>query len=68
MKVYANIESEESISCLKNYDSHLIKIEMSAETHNLLNALENSSIAQWLKSHKIKIASLGDGIVCGVTE
>ena len=45
MNIYANIDSDESISYLKNYDPHLIKIEMSAETKELLNALQNTSIA-----------------------
>jgi hypothetical protein len=68
MRIYANIESDESISYLKNYDPHLIKIEMSAETRNMLSSLENSSVAQWLMSHNVEIASLGEGIICGVTE
>lgn len=69
MKIYANIESDKSISYLKNYDPHLIKIEMSAETKELLNALQNTSIASWASSHNIDISSsLGEGIICGVTE
>jgi hypothetical protein len=68
MRIYANIESDESISYLKNYDPHLIKIEMSAETRNMLSSLENSSVAQWLMSHNVETANLGEGIVCGVTE
>lgn len=69
MKIYANVDSDESISCLKNYDPHLIKIEISAETKELLNALQNVSIAMWVLSHNIEISSsLGEGIICGVTE
>ena len=68
MRIYANIESDESISYLKNYDPHLIKIEMSAETRNMLFSLENSSVAQWLMSHNVETANLGEGIVCGVIE
>jgi hypothetical protein len=68
MKIYANVDSNESISYLKNYDPHLIRIEMSTETRNMLSSLENSSVAQWLMSHNIEIANLGEGIVCGVTE
>lgn len=69
MNIYANIDSDESISYLKNYDPHLIKIEMSSETKGLLNALQNTSIALWALSHNIEISSsLGEGIVCGVTE
>lgn len=68
MKIYANVDSNESISYLKNYDPHLIRIEMSTETQNMLSSLENSSVAQWLMSHNIEIANLGEGIVCGVTE
>ena len=69
MKIYANIESDKSISYLKNYDPYLIKIEMSAETKELLNALQNTSIASWASSHNIDISSsLGEGIICGVTE
>ena len=69
MKIYANIESDKSISYLKNYDPLLIKIEMSAETNELLNALQNTSIASWASSHNIDISSsLGEGIICGVTE
>jgi hypothetical protein len=68
MKIYANVDSNESISYLKNYDPHLIRIEMSTETRNMLSSLENSSVAQWLMSHNVETASLGEGIVCGVTE
>jgi hypothetical protein len=68
MRIYANIESDESISYLKNYDPHLIKIEMSAETRNMLSSLENSSVAQWLMSHNVETVNLGEGIICGVTE
>jgi hypothetical protein len=68
MKIYANVDSNESISYLKNYDPHLIRIEMSTETRNMLSSLENSSVAQWLMSHNVEIASLGEGIVCGVIE
>lgn len=68
MKIYANVDSNESISYLKNYDPHLIRIEMSTETRNMLSSLENSSVAQWLMSHNIETTSLGEGIVCGVTE
>ena len=69
MRIYANVDSDESISCLKNYDPHLIKIEISAETKELLNALQNTSIAAWILSHNIEISSsLGEGIICGVTE
>ena len=68
MKIYANVDSNESISYLKNYDPYLIRIEMSTETRNMLSSLENSSVAQWLMSHNIEIAYLGEGIVCGVIE
>ena len=68
MKIYANVDSNESISYLKNYDPDLIRIEMSTETRNMLSSLENSSVAQWLMSHNVETASLGEGIVCGVTE
>jgi hypothetical protein len=68
MRIYANIESDESISYLKNYDPHLIKIEMSAETRNMLSSLENSSVAQWLMSHNVETVNLGEGIICGATE
>lgn len=68
MKIYANVDSNESISYLKNYDPFLIRIEMSTETRNMLSSLENSSVAQWLMSHNVETASLGEGIVCGVTE
>jgi hypothetical protein len=68
MRIYANVDSNESISYLKNYDPHLIRIEMSTETRNMLSSLENSSVAQWLMSHNVEIASLGEGIVCGVIE
>lgn len=68
-KIYANIESDESISYLKNYDPHLIKIEMTNETKDMLSNLENSSVANWLLSHNIEMASgLGEGIICGVME
>ena len=68
MKIYANVDSNESISYLKNYGPQLIGIEMSTETRNMLSSLENSSVAQWLMSHNVETASLGEGIVCGVTE
>lgn len=68
MRIYANVDSNESISYLKNYDPHLIRIEMSTETRNMLSSLENSSVAQWLMSHNVETVSLGEGIVCGVTE
>lgn len=69
MKIYANVDSDESISYLKNYDPHLIRIEMSAETQELLSALQNTSIATWALSHNTDISSsLGEGIICGVTE
>ena len=68
MRIYANVDSNESISYLKNYDPDLIRIEMSTETRNMLSSLENSSVAQWLMSHNVETASLGEGIVCGVTE
>jgi hypothetical protein len=67
--IYANIESDESISYLKNYDSHLIRIEMSNETKDMLSILENTSVAGWIKSHKIDSnSSLGEGMICGVME
>ena len=68
MRIYANVDSNESISYLKNYDPDLIRIEMSTETRNMLSSLENSSVAQWLMNHNVETASLGEGIVCGVTE
>ena len=67
--IYANIESDESISYLKNYDPHLIRIEMSNETKDMLSTLENTSVASWIKSHKIDYnSSLGEGMICGVME
>lgn len=68
-KIYANIESDESISYLKNFDPHLIKIEMTYETKDMLSTLDNSSVANWLLSHNIEMSSgLGEGIICGVIE
>lgn len=68
MKIYANIDSDKSISFLKNYDAELVKIEMSDKTKSMLSTLENSTIANWLMSHNIDTASLGDGIICGITK
>lgn len=69
MKIYANIDSDESISYLKNYDPHLIKIEMSSETKKMLSELENTTVAAWVMSHNIDTgSSLGEGVICGVIE
>lgn len=69
MKVYANLDSDASVSFLKSYDANLVRIEMSSETKNKLPTLENGSIANWLNSHNIiSSAALGFGIVCGVIE
>ena len=69
MRIYANIESNESISYLKNYDPDLSRIEMSSETKSILPTLENSSVADWLNTHNIaNSTTLGFGIICGVVE
>lgn len=67
--IYANVENEESISYLKNYDPYLIKIELSNETEDMLSTLENTSVVNWINSHKIDYnSSLGEGMICGVME
>lgn len=64
-RIYANIDSADSISYLAHSDFEYNKIEMSQDT---INALP-SNIYSWLKTHKVEInTSLGYGIVCGVIE
>lgn len=67
-RVYANIDSDKSISYMKNYDEFFSYIVMSQETMNMLDSLENPSISNWLRTHRIENISLGDGIICGVIE
>lgn len=64
-RIYANIDSADSISYLAHSDFEYNKIEMNQET---IDALP-SNIDSWLKTHRIEInTSLGYGIVCGVIE
>lgn len=64
-KIYANLESDASVSYLARSDSELNRIEMSQETKNDLP----ENVRNWLNTHKIEInSSLGEGIVCGVVE
>ncbi len=65
-RIYANLESHESISYLKNYDNRLITIQMSKETRK--RAL-NTDFANWIFTHNIsETPDLGEGILCGVAE
>ena len=69
MKVYANIDSLESMSYLKSrFGSTINRIQLSTETQGMLKEQEYQEIAEWIKNYTTDVASLGYGIICGVVE
>lgn len=65
MKIFANIESQESFKYFSELKDKIEKIEMNSETAKSLSNIE-SDFSDWLKSKKIIINSTwGNGIICG---
>lgn len=63
-KIYANIDSVESMNYLKKYENEINEILYSEETKkNLTNFPE---VAQWVNNYPTNIGSLGSNIICGV--
>jgi hypothetical protein len=68
-KVFANIDSPESVSYMKSrYGSAITRVEMSSDTRASLLQNDFLEVAKWLNGYSIDIANHGWGIICGVVE
>lgn len=63
-KIYANIDSVESMNYLKKYENEIDEILYTEETKKSL--ISFPEVAQWVNNYPTNISSLGRNIICGV--
>lgn len=68
MKIYANIDSLNSVKYLMNYEPNITEIKMSQDTYNILSGLKDNEMISKIINYNIIFDNLGEGIICGVTE